>query len=65
MEAEIRARKSEVKPTFQHYGPVESLSDSEIKIIEAQIRAIKREEKPTIQNYNNLLYLIINNLKMP
>ena len=47
LEAEIRARRSEVKPTFQHYGSVENLSDSEIASLEAEIRARGSEVKPT------------------
>ena len=35
MKAEISARRTEVKPTFQHYGSVENLSDSEIRNKEA------------------------------
>ena len=54
LEAEIRARRSEVKPTFQHYGSVENLSDSEIASLEAEIRARGSEVKPTFQHYGSV-----------
>ena len=64
LEAEIRARKSEVKPTFQHYGSVESLSDSEIRSLEAEIRARKSEVKPTFQHYGSVESLSDSEIKI-
>ena len=53
MEAEIRARKEEVRPTFQHYGSSENMSDNEIRGMEAEIRARKEEVRPTFQHYGS------------
>ena len=54
MEAEINARRNEVKPTFQHYGSAENLSDNEIASMEAEISARRSEVKPTFQHYGSV-----------
>jgi len=54
MEAEISARRTEVKPTFQHYGSVENLSDNEIRSMEAEVSARRNEVKPTFQHYGSV-----------
>ena len=53
MEAEIAARRQEVKPFVQNYGSVESLSDAEIGSMEAEIANRRREVKPTFQHYGS------------
>ena len=53
MEAEVNARRSEIKPTFQHYGSVENLSDNEIRSMEAEVNARRSEGKPTFQHYGS------------
>ena len=63
MEAEISARRTEVKPTFQHYGSVENLSDNEIASMEAEIRARRSEVKPTFQHYGSVENLNDNDVR--
>jgi len=53
MEAEINARRNEVKPTYQHYGSAENLNGSEIESMEAEIRTRRNEVKPTYQHYGS------------
>jgi len=52
-EAEVKARREEVRPTFQHYGSAENLSDREISGMEAEIRARREEVRPTFQHYGS------------
>ena len=54
MEAEVRARREEVTPTFQHYGSVENMSDSDIRSMEAEVRARREEVTPTFQHYGSV-----------
>ena len=54
IEAGIRAKNAEVKPTFQHYGSVENMGDDEIRQMEAGIRAKNAEVKPTFQHYGSV-----------
>ena len=54
MEAEIRARRTEIKPTFQHYGSTENLNNSELTSMEAEINARRAEIKPTFQHYGSI-----------
>jgi len=54
MEAEINARRSEVTPSFQHYGSIENLSDDETRSMEAEIRARRSEVKPSFQHYGSI-----------
>lgn len=54
LEAEIKARRSEVNPTYQHYGSAESLSNDDISLMEAEIKARRSEIKPTYQHYGSV-----------
>ena len=55
MEAEIAARRNEVKPTYQHYGSAENLNDAEIRSIEAQVAQKRKEDLPYKEYFNNLV----------
>ena len=55
MEAEIKARKTEVKPTYQHYGSVENLGDNEIRIMEAQVAEKRIQDIPYKQYLKDLV----------
>ena len=62
MEAEIKARREEVKPTYQHYGSAENLSANEIASMEAEVRARREEVKPTYQHYGSVENLSSNEI---
>jgi len=62
-EAEIRARRSEVRPTYQHYGSVENLSNDEIERKEAEIRARSSEVRPIYQHYGSVENLSDNEVR--
>jgi len=64
MEAEISARRTEVKPTYQHYGSVENLNDNEIRGVEAEISARRTEVKPTYQHYGSVENLNDNEIRI-
>ena len=55
MEAEIRARRAEVKPTFQHYGSAENLNDNDVRIMEAQVAEKRKQDIPYKEYLNNLI----------
>ena len=55
MEAEVNARRTEVKPTYQHYGSVEKLNDSEIRSMEAQTAEKRQQDVPYKEYLNNLI----------
>lgn len=63
MEAEVRARREEVTPTFQHYGSVENMSDSEIRGMEAEIKARREEVRPTFQHHGSVESLSDNDMR--
>ena len=62
MEAEIAARRQEVKPIVQNYGSVENLSNKEIESMEAEIAARRREVKPIFQHYGSVESLSDNDI---
>ena len=53
MEAEIKARREAVQPTFQHYGSAENLSNNEIRAMETEIKARREAVQPTFQHYGS------------
>lgn len=55
MEAEINARRNEVKPTFQHYGSVENLNDNDVRTMEAQVAEKRKQYIPYKEYLNNLI----------
>lgn len=55
MEAEIKARRNEMKPTYQHYGSVENLSDNDVRIMEAQVAEKRKQDIPYKEYLNNLI----------
>ena len=55
MEAEVNARRSETKPTFQHYGSVESLNDNDVRTMEAQVSEKRKQDIPYKEYLNNLI----------
>ena len=55
MEAEISARRSEVKPTFQHYGSTENLNDNDIRTMETQVAEKRKQDIPYKEYLNNLI----------
>ena len=57
MEAEIAARRQEVKPFVENYGSVESLSDAQIRGMEAEIAARRQEVKPFVENHGIVEHL--------
>ena len=54
MEDEVRARREEVRPVFQHYGSVENMSDDQIRSMEAEVRARREEVRPVFQHYGSV-----------
>lgn len=54
MEEQIKDRRPEIQPTYQHYGPVEDMSENDIRIREAQVKASRSEVKPTYQHYGSV-----------
>ena len=50
MEEQIKDRR----PTYQHYGPVEDMSENDIRVREAQVKASRSEVKPTYQHYGSV-----------
>jgi hypothetical protein len=55
MEAEVRARREEVTPTFQHYGSVENMSDNDIRTMEAQVAEKRQQDIPFKQYLKDLV----------
>lgn len=54
MEEQIKDRRPEIQPTYQHYGPVEDMSENDIRVREAQVKASRSEVKPTYQHYGSV-----------
>ena len=54
IEEQISSRKSEVQPTYQHYGSVEDMSENDRRVWEAQVKASRTEVQPTYQHYGSL-----------
>lgn len=55
MEAEIRNRRSEIEPTYQHYGSVENLSDDAIKTMKVQVLEKRNKDIPYKEYLNSLI----------
>ena len=55
MEAEIATRRREVKPTYQHYGSTENLSNTDIQVLEAQVAEKRKADIPYKEYFSNLI----------
>ena len=54
MEEQIKDKRPEIQPTYQHYGSVEDMSEEQIQGLEAQIRARNHEVEPIYQHYGSV-----------
>lgn len=54
MEAEIAARRGEVKPFVENYGSVESLSETQIRGMEAEIATRRQQVKPFVEHHGSV-----------
>ncbi len=46
MEEQIKDRRPEIQPTYQHYGPVENMDEESIKALEATVAEKRKEDLP-------------------
>mgnify|MGYP007119987139 FL=1 len=46
MEEQIKDRRPEIQPTYQHYGPVENMDEESIKVLEATVAEKRKEALP-------------------
>ena len=54
MEEQIKDRRPEIQPTYQHYGPVENMDEESIKTLEATVAEKRKEDLPNEKYFDAL-----------